>query len=268
MIVSATMIGFGILVFLIILGPIFGPILFIGCVSGFLTILLTLKLVFGYFPTFLFQNKGYFGVLNPYNILQPFFTASHISFLLSSLLIPMGCTEFMLTGIDVTISQNNDLVKTNPIREAYSTPISFMDNLWLFIYNAVFVFLIKWFVWIVTFGSFRSIVDPALASFILGCQLVSVYTCRIQKRSYASGHLWWCFQNSMRLIGFALPLHLLSKTHKYVALVSFLWLGLTYSAASQLVEPLVREDINKMIGQQQPQQRDRKKQFWGKPQER
>jgi len=241
-IISATIASTVLLLFLLLLGPIFGPILLVSFFSMALLSLAILWII-GHFPSSLFTGSLV--------ILQPFFSATQISYLLASLLIPQTCDEFVLDGIDVMLWKNKAGRgnTANPIRERYAKT-TYTKMILLLCCNFIFAMMIR-FVVMMSVGHNNStapLVNNVVSSFIAGSQLASVYTVRIRNMKFTS-HMQWCCLNGFRIIGFSLPLQLLqSHEGMWSRFVSFLWLGLTYSSSAKLVEPLVSQDLFLMGG--------------------
>jgi len=251
--ISTTMIVGIVLVSLLLLGPVVGPILIVGISSVTITILLILGII-GQFPKHIF--------LGSFGLLRPFFTATQLSFLLAILLIPNQCDQFVLEGINVMIlkqrQQQTDKNNNNKIRLEYEKEKpALLDTIWLFFCNFGYAMFLKmvilrlllFFSIILLFGSstrsssfIKLLLQNVVSSYILGSQLVSVYTVRIRRMSFIC-HMRWCTLNCFRIIGFALPLQLI-QTQQRGNLTSFLWLGLTYSSSAKLVETIVRKDLS------------------------
>mmetsp|Transcript_17078 Transcript_17078/g.25868 ORF Transcript_17078/g.25868 Transcript_17078/m.25868 type:complete len:297 (+) Transcript_17078:266-1156(+) len=240
-IISATITGTIVLWFLLILGPILGPIVLFGLCS-FIIFSLFVLWIMGQFPTSLFMGS--------YGILQPFFSATQVSYLLAALLIPKTCEEFVLDGIDVLLWKQHTSKGegSSLIRQQYSRR-TWTQRIWLLCYNFLFAVTIRF--WVFLLLGRGGIIHHAVAAFVAGSQLVSVYTVSIQKQKFLT-HVRWCFFHAFRIIGFMLPLQLLQSHEGMMSrLVSFLWLGFTYSASAQLLEPLVKQDLSLLSDQKQ-----------------
>ena len=240
-IVSFTMISALFMPCLIFLGPIFGPFAFVFFSCMFLTTMAILWLL-GRFPWFLFF--GTFGVL------RPLLSVPHVSFLLTSILIPKSCDELMLAGVE-RISQremntfsngtNGNNKMDNPIFKNYERP-GFKKTFWLFICNTCMSILLKSLCFtLINILNQPIWIEYIFTSFLLGSQLVSVYSIRIRSLSFTS-HLDWCWRNILRIIGFTLPFCVL-QNGSWIA--SFVWLGIIYYSASFLVEEMVVDDIRR-----------------------
>ena len=241
-IVSFTMISALFMPCLLFLGPIFGPFAFAFFSYIFLTTMIILWL-FGKFPWPLFF--GSFGVL------RPLLSVPHVSFLLTLILIPISCDEFMLAGVE-RISQkemnpvsNGTVIHSNkmdnPIFKNYKKP-GFKKTFWLFICNTGMSILLKSLCFtLIAILKLPSWIEYIFTSFLLGSQLVSVYSVRIRSLSFKS-HLDWCWKNMSRIIGFTLPFCVI-QNRSWIA--SFVWLGIIYYSASFLVEEMVVDDLRR-----------------------
>lgn len=236
--VAATIITPLILTCLVFLGPVFGPIA-VGVVVWSSIVVLSILWLLGKFPTHFFV--GSFGIL------RPFFTATQLSFLLASLLIPIGCDGFMLLGADLVCppprgdddrSVDTSTAARGVIRTQYKKA-TFATTLRLFCCQFAFRVAAKSLIWLVMPASAQWVSYPALSAFLLGSQLVSVYTVRVRRWSYIQ-HLKWCFLNCFRILGFSLPLHCAQERKSILS--QFISLGLAYSVSASLVEPIILTD--------------------------
>lgn len=191
--------------------------------------------------------------MGSYGILQPFFSATQISYMLAALLMPKTCEEFVLDGIDVLLRKQHTSKRegSSVIRQQYSR-MTWTQRIWLFCYNFLFAVTIRF--WVILLLGHGGIINHAVAAFVAGSQLVSVYTVSIQKLKFLT-HVRWCCFHAFRIIGFMLPLQLLQSHEGMMSrLVSFLWLGFTYAASAQLLEQLVKQDLSLMSDQKQKHQ--------------
>mmetsp|Transcript_19384 Transcript_19384/g.28515 ORF Transcript_19384/g.28515 Transcript_19384/m.28515 type:complete len:287 (-) Transcript_19384:160-1020(-) len=228
--ISATLMSMIPFLLVFLMGPILGPIVFMVICYVAFVVLLILWFI-GRFPASLFNNS--------FGILRPFFSINQIAFLLTSLLVPMGCDKFMLLGIDVIYKEKG--LDTTRIQTEYTSP-GFMTTLKLVVCNAIFTSLLKFTAGMLTPGGYRFWMDQAITSFLIGCQIVSVYNIRIRGTSWTN-HISWCLCHSLRVIAFSLPLQLVCGNFGWIGTV--VWLGLGYSAAASLVEELVYEVVAK-----------------------
>ena len=234
MAVSATMLSVGLLSFLLVLGPVLGPLIFsVVCFIG--AAALAISWAIGRFPKQLFV--GSFGIL------RPFFTASQISFLLASVLIPWGCDGFMLEGISVVCARSSVLClrDADGIRREYRSP-SLLAKLRLFGFHFILGITVKALAFVLSLGRGPWLINPLVDSFLLGSQLTSTYTVRVRKMP-VSGHTRWCMRNWLRILGFSLPLHFLRESYGLIG--TFLGLGLSFSVSAFLVEPLIVQDAKR-----------------------
>uniref|UniRef100_A0A7S2DYK2 Uncharacterized protein n=1 Tax=Helicotheca tamesis TaxID=374047 RepID=A0A7S2DYK2_9STRA len=230
LIISATMMSLVPVAFILSMGPILGPIIFLAfCWIAFMVLLVLW--VLGHFPKSLFTGS--------YGILRPFFSVNQISFLLTSLLVPMDCDKFMLFGIDIVCKEKGR--DSKKIQSEYINP-SLTKTLKLVCCNAMFAFVFRIAVNIMTLGLFGTWLDPVITSFLIGCQIVSVYNVRIRNASWKS-HISWCYHHPLRIIGFSLPLQMVCGLFGWAGTV--VWLGLGYSAAAPLVQDLIYEAIER-----------------------
>eukprot|EP00816_Leptocylindrus_hargravesii_P005858 CAMPEP_0196808456 /NCGR_PEP_ID=MMETSP1362-20130617/8438_1 /TAXON_ID=163516 /ORGANISM="Leptocylindrus danicus, Strain CCMP1856" /LENGTH=292 /DNA_ID=CAMNT_0042182803 /DNA_START=135 /DNA_END=1013 /DNA_ORIENTATION=- len=236
---SATLVAAIPLACFIIFGPIVGPAIFI---TGSYIALLSLFVLWciGQFPYNLLVFGAQWGVLKPY------YSITQISFLLASLLVSAGCDKFLLAGISACYDK--DYAKR--VSYMYRKP-GLIKTLYLTCMNVSFGLVIR-FVFFVLLSSIGNwaVVDACITAFLLGSQMVSVYTVRIRCMSFLE-HVGWCLRikNILKIIGFALPLHLID-CYSYsgggsgnIIVLSWvstvIWLGLGYSATAALVKDLV-----------------------------
>jgi len=160
-----------------------------------------------------------------------------LTFLLASHLIPLGQDEFVMEGIDACYPD----VNTSKIRSEYKKP-KLLLKLKRTAFSIAFSVCYKI---VVTFLSlvlskYYIYIEPFLYSFLLGSQLASIYTMRIRQGGLR-GHVIWCKENALRIIGFTLFLAILDKKYEWISAVVFLGLG--HSASAALVQQLVMEDV-------------------------
>lgn len=232
---SATLVATIPLACLLVFGPIIGPALFVtGCYIALLG-LFGLWCI-GKFPYDWIVFGAQWGVLRPY------YSITQISFLLASLFVSTGCDQFLIAGIGACYDKDRIAHATI----SYRKPGMF-KTFYLAFMNLTFGLLIRFlfFVLPIGSGSARTVVEACVTAFLLGSQMVSVYTVRIHCMSFLE-HVAWCLQvrNILKIVGFALPLHLIdcysSSGSVFVSWVStVIWLGLGYSATAALVEDLI-----------------------------
>ena len=229
LILSATMLTIIPIFFLVLLGPILGVIVFVNVSVTACFVGLVLWLL-GKFPSWIFVGS--------YGILRPFFSVPQMSFLLTSLLIPMRCANFAFLGMDACYDSSPTTKLTlEQIKKGYKKH-NFVRSLQIAAFDLIFGMSIKLIIMMVFFGKAKHpmMVDSIVTAFYTGTQLVSIYTLKIRNMSIRQ-HVDWCFNHALQIIGFCLPLQLFEYYFGWASTI--LWLGISYSATAPLVKDLI-----------------------------
>lgn len=226
---SVTLVLFFPVIFLILLGPLLGTLVFVIFSSAAILTSFVLLLL-GKFPSNLFIGRH--GVLRPYESLPA------LSFQVATYFIPYALNEFVLEGIDAcypeigTEATRTNMHKASQRRKMMIIIFNMSQNLFFKVLcRLLTLFIIPHDIFILYFY-------PILLSIQLGSQLASRYTLSIRRWSVTE-HMIWCRDNVFRLIGFTLPFVLLERW-EYVSAIVFLGFGHAISAT--LVEPIIFQD--------------------------
>jgi len=237
MLLSATIFTIVPILFLILLGPILGILVFVfvGVTALFISFVLWLLGRF-HLPSWLVHGSN--------GILSLFFSLPQMAFLLTALLTPTSEVEFSFLGMEVCYDS-----KTKPqlekIRREYKKP-KFSQKMKIISFNFLFGIAAKLVALVIgkmcgNSSRLSLVASAAILGFSKGSQFVSIYTLNIRKMSFRS-HLNWCCDHAMEIIGFCFPLQI--AEHYFSLASTMLCLGIGYAATAPLVKSLmIQEDL-------------------------